>query len=133
MKDSNFHSRRSDHQNLKILCSRVEPRLSEPMLIRTDLQYLSLFLTHTRARAKKSTKITNLIQLFLKMKYNSYMLMWNREGVVDIATGYGLDDRGVGVRVPVWSRIFSSPRRPDRLWCPPNFLSNGYQGLFPRG
>jgi hypothetical protein len=31
-------------------------------------------------------------------------------------TGYGLDDRGVGVRVPVWSRILSSPRRPDRLW-----------------
>jgi hypothetical protein len=29
-----------------------------------------------------------------------------------IATGYGLDDRGVGVRVPVESRIFSFPRRP---------------------
>jgi hypothetical protein len=35
--------------------------------------------------------------------------------VVDIATSYGLDDRGVGVRVPVGSRIFSSPNRPDRL------------------
>jgi hypothetical protein len=33
-------------------------------------------------------------------------------------TGYGLDDRGVGVRVPVGSRIFSSPRGPDRLWGP---------------
>jgi hypothetical protein len=32
-----------------------------------------------------------------------------------IATGYGLDDRGVGVRVPVGSRIVSSPNRPDRL------------------
>jgi hypothetical protein len=30
-------------------------------------------------------------------------------------TGYGLGDRGVGVRVRVGSRIFSSPRRPDRL------------------
>jgi hypothetical protein len=49
-----------------------------------------------------------------------------------IATGYGLDDRGVGVRVPVGSRIFSSPRRPDRLWGPPS-LSNGYQGLLPWG
>jgi hypothetical protein len=34
---------------------------------------------------------------------------------VGTATGYGLDDRGVGVRVPVGSRIFSSSRRPDRL------------------
>jgi hypothetical protein len=57
-------------------------------------------------------------------------------GSLDIAvvvtTGYGLDDRGVGVRVPVGSRIFSSPSRPDRLWGPPCLLSNGYWG-FPRG
>jgi hypothetical protein len=42
----------------------------------------------------------------------------SRDSVVGIATGYRLDDRGVGVRVPVGSRIFSSPRRPDRLWGP---------------
>jgi hypothetical protein len=35
--------------------------------------------------------------------------------IVGIATSYGLDDREVGVRVPVGSRIFSSPDRPDRL------------------
>jgi hypothetical protein len=39
----------------------------------------------------------------------------NRDSVVDIATDYGLDNQGVGVRVPVVSRIFSSPRRPDWL------------------
>jgi hypothetical protein len=43
---------------------------------------------------------------------------------------YGLDGRGVGVRVPVGSRIFSSPRRPDRFWGPPSLLSIGYRGSF---
>jgi hypothetical protein len=44
-----------------------------------------------------------------------------RDNAVGIATGYGLDDRGAGVRVPVGSRIFSSPRHPDRLWSPPKW------------
>jgi hypothetical protein len=40
------------------------------------------------------------------------------DGVVGIATGYGLEERGVGVRVPVGS---------------PNLLSNGYRRFFPGG
>jgi hypothetical protein len=36
----------------------------------------------------------------------------SRDSVVGIATGYGLDDRGVGVRVPVGSRLFSMSSRP---------------------
>jgi hypothetical protein len=51
----------------------------------------------------------------------------SRDSAVSTATGYGLDDRRVGVRVPVGSGIFSSPRRPNRLWGPPNLLSNGYR------
>jgi hypothetical protein len=42
--------------------------------------------------------------------------------LVGIATGYGLDDQGVGIRVPVGSKIFTSPYRTDRLWGPPNLL-----------
>jgi hypothetical protein len=48
---------------------------------------------------------------------------------VGIATGYGLDDQGVGGRLPVGARIFISPCRPDRLLGSPN----GYRGSFPGG
>jgi hypothetical protein len=49
---------------------------------------------------------------------------------VGIATGYGLEDGGFGVRVPVGSRIFSSQRHPDRFWGPSG-VTVGYKGLFP--
>jgi hypothetical protein len=62
-----------------------------------------------------------------------FFRMESRDSSVGIATGYGLGDRGVGVRVPGGSRIFSSPRRPDRFWGPPSLLSNGYRGLSPGG
>jgi hypothetical protein len=55
----------------------------------------------------------------------------SRSSAVPIATGYGLDDRGFGVRVPLGSRIFSSPCRLDRLWGPLSLLSNAYRGSFP--
>jgi hypothetical protein len=49
------------------------------------------------------------------------MILWVIIGA-GIATGYGLDDRGVEVRVPVGSKILTSPYRPDQLWGPPNLL-----------
>jgi hypothetical protein len=58
----------------------------------------------------------------------TYSSKESRDNVVGIATGYGLDDRRVGVRVLVGSRIFSSARHPDRLWGPPSLLSNWYRG-----
>jgi hypothetical protein len=54
----------------------------------------------------------------------------SRDSAVGIATGYGLDDWEVGVRVPIGSRIFTSPFRPDRRWGPPNLLYNVYRALF---
>jgi hypothetical protein len=63
----------------------------------------------------------------------SYCSLRSRDSVVGIATSYWLGDRGVGVRVPARSNIFSSPERPDRLWGPLNLLSNGYWELFPLG
>jgi hypothetical protein len=49
----------------------------------------------------------------------------SRDSSVCTATGYGLDDRGVGVRVPVGSRIFTSLSRSNRLWGPPTLLFYG--------
>jgi hypothetical protein len=48
-----------------------------------------------------------------------------QDTVAGIETGYEL--------VPVRSRIFSTPRRPDRFWGPPSLLSNEYRGPFPPG
>jgi hypothetical protein len=51
----------------------------------------------------------------------------SRDSAVGTATGYGLDCRGVGVRVPV-GEMFSSPRRPERFWGLPSVLSSGNRG-----
>jgi hypothetical protein len=55
----------------------------------------------------------------------------NPQSAVGIATGYGLDGRGVKVSVPGGERFFF--RHPDRFWGPSSILSNEYQGLFPLG
>jgi hypothetical protein len=57
-----------------------------------------------------------------------YYKIRSRDCAVGIATGYGLDDRGVGVWVPVGARIVSSPCCPDQFWVPPSLLSNGNRG-----
>jgi hypothetical protein len=70
---------------------------------------------------------------FILNMYNHVISDRSRDSVVGIVTGYRLDDQGVGVRVPVGSRIFSSPSHPDWLWGPSKLPFNGYWGLFPRG
>jgi hypothetical protein len=53
---------------------------------------------------------TWLNSLYSTSDYFTYsqLLQRSRDSAVGVATGYGLDDRGIRVRVPVGSRIFSS-------------------------
>jgi hypothetical protein len=60
-----------------------------------------------------------------------FTTIWCWYSVIGLATGHGLHDRGVGVQVPVGSRIFFSPSCPDRL-CGPYILL-GNVGSFPGG
>jgi hypothetical protein len=55
------------------------------------------------------------------------------DSTVGIATGYGLDNGRVRVRVSVESKIFISPCYPDRFWGAPDFLSNGYRWALSTG
>jgi hypothetical protein len=61
------------------------------------------------------------------MDINSTYRSW--DSAVGIATGYELDRGEVRVRLPVGSRIFSSPRRPDCLSGPSSHLYHGYRGV----
>jgi hypothetical protein len=63
-------------------------------------------------------------ELLHAVGYN--LRVWNRSRYSDWLRA---DDRGVGVRVPVGYRIFSSPYRPERLWGSPSILRIGYRGL----
>jgi hypothetical protein len=50
---------------------------------------------------------------------------------VGIVTGYELKSRDL---IPGrGKRFFFTPQCSYRFWGPPNLLSDGYQGLFPRG
>jgi hypothetical protein len=49
----------------------------------------------------------------------------SRDSSVGIMTGYELDNQGVGIRVQLGARIFTSSCRPDRFWVSPTLLSRG--------
>jgi hypothetical protein len=61
---------------------------------------------------------TLIIFLHILGFYTEYLFVFvsgSRGSVVGIAIGYGLDEQGVGVRLPIGLTILFSTRRPDRL------------------
>jgi hypothetical protein len=106
----------------------VPPLINQPGHPGAPIMMLSLVRTPSQ-RESLSTRTPNLksfsipgLQVAGLQEHATTPRSW--DSVVGIAIGYGLDGRGVGVRVPVGSRIFCTS--PNRLWGPPNLLSNGY-------
>jgi hypothetical protein len=64
--------------------------------------------------------VRDSLLLVTTVNTSNTQLYGSGDSVVGIATSYGLDDRGVGVRVPVGSRIFSSPivQPGSEVWVP---------------
>jgi hypothetical protein len=95
----------------------------------------------SRAQFKNGGAIRPLLYMFIGILLNClntrtilptsiiivllYYIKGSRDKAVGKEIGYGLGYQGVGVRVPVGERIFTSPCLPDRLWGPLDFLSNG--------
>jgi hypothetical protein len=105
-------------------------------LDRVIVMTLLLFLFHATPLYPQTLSLTSptsggrsvgIVRLRTEATELVIITVMSRNSVVGIATGYGLDDRGDGVRVPLGSRIITSPCCPDRLRGPPNLLSNGYR------
>jgi hypothetical protein len=80
-----------------------------------------------------SVREFNGMLLKTHMQYGSKALSsvrrWNDSG--GIATGYGLDGRlSISSK---GKKSISTPKYPDRLWCPPSLMSNVYRGFLERG
>jgi hypothetical protein len=90
-----------------------------------EIKETGIKVTHTNTQKRSYAKI-------LRNHSNTYLCR-SRDSAVGTATDYGLDDREVGVRIPVGPRIFTFPCRLDRLWGPPLLLYNGYRGRLPGG
>jgi hypothetical protein len=127
------------------LKSTTGPYIPENITLRKYCHSTSTCITFVLLRSVIFIEIFSLLQnsflshfyVVTEMKYVSEyksisIAVRSLDSSVGITTGYGLDDREVGIQVLVGSRIFFSPLRPDRLCGPPNLLSNGYRRLFPR-
>jgi hypothetical protein len=96
-----MHSIRLLHHHLDFMCT-YKLHISIPSISNSSILLMSVSVAHFK------TEISFLFRFIRVILYKIRILL----SVVGIATGYGLDDRRVGVPVPVRSRIFSTSSRP---------------------
>jgi hypothetical protein len=108
------------HDTLNFVRSGIINLRKDNLLLRvaTSSHCSTFWLTRFRGQRVTNPNWTSLLILLARWTWYNLLVR------VCIATGYGMDDRGVRVRVPVGSRIFFSI---------PSLPSNGYRGLFPWG
>jgi hypothetical protein len=72
----------------------------------------------------------NILNVCIFITFAMLMLLSrSRVSSGSIVSGYGLDDRTIGVQSPVGVKDFSSYHLcPYRIWGPPSLLYNGYRG-----
>jgi hypothetical protein len=109
-----------------------------PLISACNINTLSLYCTYNIPRrhdllyifvqkpAKRLLACKEIYSIDFNFKVHS------RGNAVGAATVYGMDDRGVGIRIPEGSGILTPPYFPDRPRGPLSFLSNGYRDLSPR-
>jgi hypothetical protein len=117
------------------LRSRFLPRTkytSRPLKISRLMMFRETIAAVLKSKRSIQMCCVGEMSCYLTLKRYIYTTM-SRDSAVGIATGYGLDDQGVGVLAPAGAKIFSSPFRPNRFCGPPSLLSNGYRGLLPWG
>jgi hypothetical protein len=99
-------SKRSMLRSLLRLLVNAKVVPSSPILVNLIMQFICSSEMPVLTRATRHNFSEDGILLSLSFPYN-------------IATGYGLQHRGIGIRLPVVLRMFIPQHRPDRLWGPP--------------
>jgi hypothetical protein len=63
----------------------------------------------------KAMDVLVTVSTYVLARYCNSLVLKNRSSAVSVGTAYRLNDPEVGVRVPVISKLLTSPYRPDLM------------------